>query len=36
MNYVIIACLLIVALPLYFRLAERLRIFDIPGRCWSV
>ena len=31
MNYIIIACLLILALPLYFRLAERLHIFDIPG-----
>ncbi len=30
MNYVIIAAILIIALPLYFKLAEHLRILDIP------
>jgi UDP-GlcNAc:undecaprenyl-phosphate/decaprenyl-phosphate GlcNAc-1-phosphate transferase len=30
MNYIIIAAILIIALPLYFKLAERLHIFDIP------
>ena len=31
MNYIIIASLLVIALPLYFRLAKRLHILDIPG-----
>lgn len=30
MNYMIITALLVMALPLYFKLAERLHIFDVP------
>lgn len=31
MNYIIIGSLLVVAMPLYFKLARRLQILDIPG-----